>query len=419
VPSAARGPQLARTAVASQRHRVAITGLGPLSSIGIGAAAFGAALRAGRSGISAITSFDASGFPHRNGGEVHDFAPEALLRRLDPADWGRSSQFAAAAARLAADDARLDPTGVDASRAGAVIGTTSGESVVAEELTAQIVAGGFASMDAGLLDQLPANRLAHAVSVELGLAGESLTLATACSASNYAIGYAYDLIATGQADVMFAGGADSVCRWAHAGFFRLGALTASACAPFDRDRSGILTGEGGAVLMLESLSHAERRGARIYAEVLGYGLNCDANHPVAPDGASIAECMRIAQRNASVKPSDVDYICAHGTGTPANDSVEAQAIFEVFGAHVPPVSSIKSMIGHTMGAASGFGAIAATLAIDQGFLPPTINWSHADPAFAALDPVPNVARPATVNVAQNNGFAFGGNNAITLIGALS
>ncbi|WP_422768923.1 beta-ketoacyl-[acyl-carrier-protein] synthase family protein [Plantactinospora sp. WMMC1484] len=399
-------------------RRVVVTGLGPVSSIGTGVAAFAAGLRVGRSGISPIVGFDATGFPHRDAGEVRDFVPETRLRRIDPAGWGRSSQFAAAAARLAADDGRL--TDAEPGRSGAVIGTTSGESVVMEQLTAQIVAsGGPAGMDAGLLGMLPAHRLAHAVSAELGLAGESLTLATACSASNYAIGYAYDLITTDEADVMFAGGADSVCRWAHAGFYRLGALTGTACSPFDRDRSGIITGEGGAVLLLEELEHARGRGARIYAEVLGYGMNCDASHPVAPDAASISECMRIAQRNASVKPSDVDYICAHGTGTPANDSVEAQAIFEVFGAQVPPVSSIKSMIGHTMGAASGFGAIASILAIAEGFLPPTINWANPDPDLARLDPVPNVARSATVTIAQNNGFAFGGNNAITLFGALT
>ncbi|GAA1767089.1 beta-ketoacyl-[acyl-carrier-protein] synthase family protein [Luedemannella helvata] len=398
-------------------RRVAVTGLGPVSSIGTGVAAFSAGLREGRSGISEITSFDASRFPYRNAGEVPDFDAAALLRRLDPAEWGRSSQLAAAAARLAATDGGFDADAPDPDRVGAVIGTTSGESVVMEQLTAQITDAGFATMDPALLAMLPAHRLAHAVSAELGLAGESVTMATACSASNYALGYAYDLIATGQAEVMFAGGADSVCRWAHAGFFRLGALTASACTPFDRDRSGILTGEGGAVLMLEELGRAQARGALIYAEVLGYGLNCDAKHPVAPDGPSIAECMRIAHRSADIKPSDVDYICAHGTGTPANDAMEAAAIAEVFGAVPPPVSSIKSMIGHTMGAASGFGAIATSLAIHQGFLPPTINWANADPAFPGLDPVPNVARPATVRVAQNNGFAFGGNNAITLFGA--
>ena len=398
-------------------HRVVITGLGPVSSIGTGAAAFAAALRAGRSGISRITSFDPTGFPHQNGGEVRDFEPTAWLRRLDVERWGRSSQFAAAAARLAATDAQLDLDGVDRGRAHAVIGTTSGESVVVEELTAQVVADGYAAMAPRLLEQLPAGRLANAVSEELDLYGESLTLATACSASNYAIGYAYDLLATGEADVVFAGGADSVCRWAHAGFYRLGALTATACSPFDRDRSGILTGEGGAVLALETMEYASRRGARVYAEVLGYGLNCDANHPVAPDRASIAECIRIAHRNADVEPAEVDYICAHGTGTPANDMVEAQAVLEVFGQRPPPISSIKSMIGHTMGAASGFGAIASVLAIDRGFLPPTINWSNRDPQLAPIDPVPNVARLATVRVVQNNGFAFGGNNAIVMLGA--
>lgn len=398
--------------------RVAVTGLGPVSSIGVGVSAFADALHAGRSGISRITSFDPSGFPHQHAGEVRDFDPAAHLSRLDPARWARSSQFAASAARLAVDDGGLDLTRVAPGRAHAVIGTTSGESAVAEALTAQIVDGGFAAQDPALLTQLPANRLANAVSEELGLFGESLTIATACSASNYAIGYGYDLLVTGEADVVLAGGADSVCRWAHAGFFRLGALTELACAPFDRDRSGILTGEGGAVLLLETFEHAQARGARIYAELLGYGLNCDANHPVAPDTSSVAECMRVAHRNAGVKPEEVDYICAHGTGTPANDLVESKAILEVFGPEPPPVSSIKSMIGHTMGAACGFGAIASVVAIDRGFLPPTINWVNPDPELAGIDPVPNVARQAEVRVVQNDGFAFGGNNAIVMLGAV-
>jgi 3-oxoacyl-[acyl-carrier-protein] synthase II len=396
---------------------VLVTGLGPVSSIGVGAAAFAAALRAGRSGISPITSFDASGFPHHHAGEVRDFVPRTQLERLDPADWGRSSQFAAAAARLALTDSKLDLSALAPQRVGAVIGTTSGESVVAERLTGQSVAGGLQSMDPLDLKMLPATRLAHAVSTELELAGESLTIATACSASNYAIGYGYDLIATGQADVVFAGGADSVCRWAHAGFYRLGALAEKTCAPFDRDRTGILTGEGGAVVLLESADHAQARGATAYAEVLGYGVSCDARHPVAPDRASIAECMRAAHRNAGIVPSDVDYVCAHGTGTQANDAVETAALTDVFGGAIPPVSSLKSMIGHTMGAACGFGAIATALAIQQGFLPPTINWANPDPELGGLEPVPNTARSATVTVAQNNGFAFGGNNAIVMLGA--
>jgi 3-oxoacyl-[acyl-carrier-protein] synthase II len=218
---------------------------------------------------------------------------------------------------------------------------------------------------------------------------------------------------------MVTGGADSVCRWVHAGFFRLGTLAKDACSPFDRNRSGILTAEGGAALLLETLDHALARGARPYAEVLGYGLNCDANHMVAPNACSIAACMRLALGQAHIRPSDVDYICAHGTGTPSNDSVEFQAIHAVFGEDTPPVSSIKSMLGHTMGAASGFGAIASCLAITEGFLPPTINWVTADPEMVGLDTVPNQARRATVRIVQNNGFAFGGNNAIVILGAVA
>nr|AFV52176.1 ketosynthase [Streptoalloteichus sp. ATCC 53650] len=399
--------------------RIAVTGLGPVSSIGTGAAAFAAALRAGASGASPITGFDATGFPYRNAGEVRDFDPRAHLRRLDPERWGRSGQFAASAARLAVADGGLDPDRIDPARAHAVIGTTSGESAVAEALTEQVVGGGFPAQDPDLVTRLPAHRLANAVSEELGLRGESLTVATACAAGNYAIGYAYDLLVSGEADVVLAGGADSVCRWAHAGFYRLGALTESRCSPFDRDRSGILTGEGGAVLLLETFEHAEARGARIHAELLGYGMNCDARHAVAPDGASVAECMRLAHRNSGVRPEDVDYVCAHGTGTPTNDLVEGRAILEVFGAAPPPVSSIKSMIGHTMGAAGGFGAIACVLAIAEGFLPPTINWANQDPDLAGIDVVPNQARPARVRIAQNDAFAFGGNNAIVMLGAVA
>ncbi|WP_055483307.1 beta-ketoacyl-[acyl-carrier-protein] synthase family protein [Sphaerimonospora mesophila] len=398
--------------------RVVVTGLGPVSSIGIGVTAFLGGLRAGRSGVSPIESFDASGFPHRHAGETKDFRPEAVLRRLKPEAWGRSSQLAAAAARLAVRDAGLDPGGSWTGGAGAVIGTTSGESQVVELLVAQQLADGFAGMDPEAIRRLPAERLAYAVAEELGLTGEALTLATACSAGNYAIGYAYDCVAGGEADVMLAGGADSVCRWAHAGFYRLGALTERECRPFDAGRSGILTAEGGAVLVLENADHAAARGARVYAEVLGYGVNCDAGHMVAPDEDSIAACMRIAHGNAGIRPQDVDYISAHGTGTPANDLVEARAVRQVFGDGAPPISSIKSMLGHTMGAASGFGAIATALAIAEGFLPPTINWTTPDPGMPWVDPVPNTARPAEVRVAQNNGFAFGGNNAITMFGAV-
>ncbi len=400
-------------------NRVVVTGVGPVSSIGIGAEAFALALREGRSGISPIRSFDTTGFPHIRAGEVHEFQPEQIVRRIDPSCWGRSSLFAAAAARLAVTDAGLDCEAVPSDRIAVVMGTTCGETRAMEELTRQVVSEGFESMSPELIRQLPANRVANAASEELDAAGESLTVAAACAASNYALGYAYDTLAEGDADVVVAGGAESVCRFVHAGFFRLGVLTEKACKPFDRDRNGILTAEGGAALVLETLDHARARGANPYAELLGYGLNCDANHMVAAEPARIAECMRLAHRHAGVEPGEIDYVSAHGTGTPANDSAEARAVRDVFGERMPPVSSIKSMIGHCMGAASGFGAIASVLAIRHGFLPPTINWTTPDPGMPGLDPVPNQSRAAQVRVVQNNGFGFGGNNAILILKAVA
>jgi 3-oxoacyl-[acyl-carrier-protein] synthase II len=398
-------------------ERVVITGLGPVSSIGIGVAAFSDALAAGRSGISPITRFDASGFPQRRAGEVHDFRPERILRRLDPSAAGRSTLFAAAAARLAVEDAGLDLDALPSDEVGVVIGTTSGEPAIIEALTAQLLECGFATVPEQMFRQSTADRLCHGVSKELGAGGASVTLGNACAASNAALGYAFDCLRNGDATVMIAGGADCVCQIMHAGFVRLGAVAKEECAPFDARRSGLVTAEGGSALVLETRAHARARGARPYAEVLGYAANCDAAHIVAPDAASIARCMSEAHRNAAVTASQIDYICAHGTGTRANDLVEVAAIRRVFGEQLPPMSSIKSMLGHTMGAASGFGAIASALAIAKGILPPTINFTAPDPELGAIDPIANVARRAPVRIVQNNGFAFGGNNTIVILGA--
>jgi 3-oxoacyl-[acyl-carrier-protein] synthase II len=401
-------------------RRVVISGLGTVSSIGIGAAAFSAALQAGTSGISPIWSFDTTGFPYAMASEIRDFDPAAVLQRLTLREWGRSSLLAATAARLAIMDAGVDPGVVSRANAGAVMGTTGGEAVVAQQLCEQWVAGGLETLDPRLVPQVPAGQIASAVSCELGLSGDTLTVPTACSASNYALGYAYDLIRAGEADFMLAGGADAVNRATHAGFYRLGALAEKVCRPFDANRSGLLTGEGGAVLFLEPLDEAVARGARIYAEILGYGMNCDAQHMVHPDSAGIAQCIRIAHRAADVSPQQVDYICAHGTGTPTNDATEVEAIRDVFGTKLPPVSSIKSMIGHTMGAASGFGAVACCMALREGFLPPTANLEQVDEALGpGLDCVPGQARPGQLRVVQNNGFAFGGNNVVTILGAVA
>jgi 3-oxoacyl-[acyl-carrier-protein] synthase II len=401
-------------------RRVVVTGLGAVSSLGIGADALTAAIREGRCGTSPIESFDTTGFPHVFGGEVHDFEPRALLDRLDPAEWGRTSLLAASAARLAVTDSEIDPDVLSRARSGSVLGTTSGESRVVDQLTRQWVDRGLKNLDPALVAQVPASRIAGAVNTELGLTGEAQTVPTACSASNYALGYAYDLVRTSEADFMVCGGADSVNRYTHAGFHRLNALAEEVCRPFDTDRGGIITAEGGVALLIEPLEHAVARGARIYAEVLGYGLTCDAKHMVHPDSASIAECIRRAHRKAGVRPEDIDYICAHGTGTPTNDTTEVAAVRAVFGERVPPISSIKSMLGHTMGAASGFGALVCCKALSEGFLPPTANLGEVDPALGpGLDCVPGKARAATPRIVQNHGFAFGGNNAITILGRVT
>ena len=396
-------------------RRVVITGIGPVSGIGVGVAEFGAGLRAGRSGVGPITSFDTTGFERFVAGEVRDFRPERFLRRLDAERWGRSALFAAVSARLAMTDAGLDEAGP---RMAVAVGTTGGEQVPFVEMIRAWHDQGPGVPDPRVAGKVAASRLGLAVARELGASCEAVTLATACAAGNYAIGHAFDLIALGEADIAVAGGAESVGRFVHAGFHRLGALAAERCSPFDRDRSGILVAEGGIALVLESLDRALARGTRIYAEVLGYAMTCDARHPVAPDAESIARCMRLAHKRSGISPDQVDYICAHGTGTRVNDLVESTAVREVFGNQAPPMSSIKSMLGHTMGAASGFGAAACALSITQGFLPPTVNYRAADPELPGVDPVANVSRAAEVTVAQNNGFAFGGNNAIVMLGRI-
>ena len=394
-------------------RRVVITGIGAVSSIGIGVKPFTEALRSGVSGVSEIQSFDTTGFATSKGCEVRGFDPGDWIRKVPPTLLGRSAQFAVAAARMAVEDARIDPEQLSGSRCGVSIGTTDGESQVIDRLTEQAVRSGYPSIDFELVRQVPSHRLSFSIAHELSLRGGAVTIPTACSAGNYAIGYAYDSIVLGDTDFMLCGGADSICRKTFAGFYRLGTIAPEVCQPFDAHRKGILTGEGSGVLLLESLDSALARGAFIYAEVLGYGVNCDADHMVAPNRASIARCMQIAHRNAGVKPQDIDYVCAHGTGTVANDVTEAGAIHEVFKGTMPPVSSIKSMIGHTMGAASALASIACAVAIKEGFIPPTINHQETDPG-CNVDCVPNRSRTAHLRVVQNNGFAFGGNNAITI-----
>ncbi len=397
-------------------RRVVVTGLGTVTSVGVGAGEFLAALREGRSGARAITAFDTDGFAHANGCEIADFDPSPWIRRLDPEELGRASQFSVAAARMALEDGGLSPDLLRGQRSLVSVGTTDGESRDLDQLVALQVDHGPEHMDRALARRVPPARLSVSVVRELGLVDvEALTIPTACAAGNYAIGYGFDVVRSGEADVALCGGADALCRKTFTGFYRLGTIAAEVCQPFDRNRKGILTGEGAGILLLESLESALERGARIYAEVLGYGVNCDAHHPVAPDRDSVARCMELAHRHAGVKPEEIDFISAHGTGTKANDVTEAAAIRQVFGDDPPPTISVKSMIGHTMGAASAIASIACALAIAEGFIPPTINHFETDPE-CDLDCVPNHARAADLRVVQNNGLAFGGNNAVLVLG---
>ena len=370
-------------------RRIVVTGIGMITPIGYGREAVWAGLLAGRSGFSEVGSFDTSRHSAHVGAEIRGFDPDPWLRRLDRARIGRASKLAVAAARMALEDARLDPAGIEPEKAGVAMGTTSGEPLEVERFNDRFVAG------------------------DLGFAGVNAMIPTACAAGNYALAHAYDTLQAGRADLMLAGGSDAFSRITYTGFARLGAIAPERCQPFDRNRKGMIPGEGAAVLVLEPLDRALARDAPIYAELVGYGLSCDAHHMTAahPQGDGAVRAMEQALAHASLEPEQVDYVSAHGTGTPTNDRLEAIAICRVFGsAPRTPISSVKSMIGHTMGAASAIEAAVCSLAIHTGSVPPTMNLEEPDPD-CDFDCVPNEAREQRVDVAMNNAYAFGGNNA--------
>jgi len=373
-------------------RRVVITGLGLITPIGIGRETVWQALLAGQSGIGPVQSFDTSELPSHLGAEVKDFAPERYVCRQRVESMGRASQMAIAAARMALDDAALDLASCDRRRAGVSMGTTSGEPWFVERYNDIRKADGLEAIPGEILPKYPSNVIPTNLAIEFDLRGPCLMIPTACAAGNYAIGYAFDLLRAGRVDVMLAGGADAFSRIPYLGFSRLGAIARERCQPFDRNRKGMVPGEGAAVLVLETAERAAERGANVYGEVLGYGISCDAHHMTAahPEGEGAVRAMASALRDSNLTVADVDYISAHGTGTPTNDRVESIAVRALFGDRAPhvPLSSIKSMIGHTMGAASAIEAAACALALSTGMIPPTINFEEPDPEFD-LDYVPN------------------------------
>jgi len=396
--------------------RVVITGLGVISSIGLGREDFWNALIAGKSGISEISSFDTSEFSTHLAGEVKNFSPETFISKEKSLQLGRASQLAIGASKLALTDSCLDLSTVDSENTGVALGTTMGESQIFQRLNAAWINNNPQALDASWIRILPSDNLCKSVMQALELRGPACMITTACAAGNYAIGYAFDRIRLGQAKIMLAGGSDAFSRIAFIGFNRLLAVASDKVRPFDKDRKGMMVGEGSAVVVVEPLESALKRNAPIYAEILGYGLSCDAHHMTAPNSEGIKEAIEKSLLESSISVSDVDYYNAHGTGTPANDREECLAIKKVFGQNYKKlaVSSIKSMLGHTMGAASAIEAIACALAIKNDIIPPTINFKTPDPE-CDIDCVPNVCRKQKVNIALNNASAFGGNNACLVL----
>lgn len=393
-------------------ERVVITGLGVISSIGIGWQEFWDSLLKGKSGISPISSFDTTNHFTHNGGEVKNFKADGFIHPEKVRFYSRASQFAIAAAKLAMEDARLSYGNMSHLTVGTCIGTTMGSVQTIEIINELTVIQKNREISNELISQVPTHSTPSAVAKEFNIAGPNMMFSTACAAGNYAIGWGIDLIKLGKADIVLAGGSDPLSKVAFTGFNQLSAVAPEKCQPFDKNRKGMMVAEGAGMLVLESLANALKRTADIYAEVLGYGLSCDAQHMTLPSVGGISCCMAKALYEAGVKREEVDYISAHGTGTPANDRTECAAIRGFWGPLYKkiPVSSIKSMLGHTMGAASALEAIACALVIGNDIIPPTINYETPDPE-CDIDCVPNEARKHSVNIALNNSYAFGGNNA--------
>ncbi|MGA1871442.1 MAG: beta-ketoacyl-[acyl-carrier-protein] synthase family protein [bacterium] len=396
--------------------RIVITGVGVVSSIGIGKDIFWKNLLAGHSGISPVESFDTKDFPTHNGGEVKIFKPEEHLTKTQIKSMGRASQMAVVAARLALEDAGLDTQEVAKKDAGVIIGTTMADIRILEKINNLLLDNKENEINGNLAPKYSANNLSNTIAREIGIHGQSLSLPCACAAGNYSIGYASDLLKIGRAQLMLAGGADPFSRITFTGFNRLFAVAPEKCAPFDINRQGMIPGEGAGIIVLEPLDAAIKRGANIYAEVMGYGLSCDGYHMTKPEFSGILSSILLALKNAKIDVHHISYISAHGTGTYANDKTECLALKKIFGHYIQkiPVSSVKSMLGHTMGAASAIETIVCTLAIKNNCIPPTINYETPDPS-CNIDCVPNVYREHEINIALNNGFAFGGNNACIVL----
>ena len=408
------------------KKRVVITGLGAITPLGNDLRATWDGLASGRSGIGRITRFDPAAYETQIAGEVKDFDPLRAMDRKDARRTDRFTQLAVGAAKEAIDDAKVD-TKVNNDRIGVAIATGVGGLETLIEQVLVMEKRGPSRLSPFLVPMLMANAASAQISMQFGLRGPNLTHVSACASSAHALGESAEMIKRGMAETMVAGGSEAaVIPLAIGAFSTMHAMSRRnddpqrASRPFDKDRDGFVLSEGAAVVVLEEREHALARGARIYAELIGYGATADAYHITSPspEGEGNARAMKMALEEAGLKPDAIDYINAHGTSTQPNDREETAAIKQVFGDHAKKlmISSTKSMTGHLLGAAGALEAIACVLAIQNGCVPPTINYTTPDPALD-LDYVPNRARPAKVKTALSNSMGFGGHNASLIITA--
>ncbi|MCE5195222.1 MAG: beta-ketoacyl-ACP synthase II [Nitrospiraceae bacterium] len=407
------------------KRRVVVTGVGLITPVGIGVEQSWHALLEGRSGIRKLTRFDASTFPTQIAGEVEGFNPEDYIEPKEVKKMDRFIHFAIAASSMAMKDSGLSITKSDAERAGVIIGSGIGGLPAIEHYHEIYLEKGQRRISPFFIPMLIINLAAGHVSMKYGAKGPNSALATACASGSHAIGDAFKLIQWGDADVMIAGGSESVITpLGVGGFNAMKALSIrndepeKASRPFDIDRDGFVMGEGSGMMILESLEYAKARGARIYAEIAGYGRTSDAYHMTAPapEGEGAARCMSLALKDAAINPSDIDYINAHGTSTKYGDELESIAIKTVLKEHAykVAVSSTKSMTGHLLGASGGVEAVICALTMRDNTVPPTINLDNQDPQ-CDLDYVPNKARKMEINIAMSNSFGFGGTNACLVL----
>lgn len=401
-------------------RRVVVTGLGAVTPIGNDVSQYWEGLRLGSNGVAPITLFDASRHACRFAAEVKNFDPSGMLDRKETKRWDRFCQFGVVASKQAVDQAQLLIDESTQHRIGVAIGSGVGGLLMMESQAHVLADRGPDRVSPFCVPMMIPNMATGLTAIALGAKGPSSAVSTACAAGSNAIGDAFRLIQLGLADAMICGGAESaITPLGVAGFASAKALSfrnddpATASRPFDAERNGFVIGEGSGILVLESLENARARGVEILAEVVGYGMTCDAHHITSPTpgGLGGAEAMRLAMADARIEPEQVDYVNAHGTSTQANDSNETSAIKAALGEHAYriPVSSTKSMTGHLLGGSGGIEAVAAVLAIGHNLVPPTINYQNPDPA-CDLDVVPNQAREQKLNVVLSNSFGFGGHN---------